>query len=161
MLYSNHTSLTFENVKSNLFSKEKLDVDSRSELKSEGLLVQGSGDHKSNLFCRYCKKRTHNISQCPIVRNKEERKKKELDKSSAQANFVETLMVVKFYLLSLLESTFLGFLIPHALFIFARIEIGFLISLRLMLTRLFWEMDPHVRLLESALFTSKFMMALL
>jgi hypothetical protein len=35
-------------------------------------------------------KNTHHISQCPKVRNKEERKKKYLDKSSAEASFVET-----------------------------------------------------------------------
>ena len=35
-------------------------------------------------------KNTHHISQCPKVRNKEERKKK-LDKSSAEASFAKTL----------------------------------------------------------------------
>jgi hypothetical protein len=91
MFYGNNTSLSFENVKSNLLSKEKFNVDSRSEPKGEGLIVRGSRDHKSNLYCRYCRKNTHHISQCPKVRNKEERKKKELDKSSVEANFVETL----------------------------------------------------------------------
>jgi hypothetical protein len=52
MFYGNHTSLFFENVKSNLLSKEKFDVDSRSKPKGEGLIVRGSGDHKSNLYCR-------------------------------------------------------------------------------------------------------------
>jgi hypothetical protein len=74
-----------------LLSKKKIDVDSRSEPKGEGLIVRGSRDHKSNLYCCYCRKNTHHISQCPKVRNKEERKKKELDKSSAEASFVETL----------------------------------------------------------------------
>jgi hypothetical protein len=82
MLYDNHTSLSFEDVKSNLLSKKKFDVDSRSEPKGEGLIVQRFGDHKSNHYCRYCRKNTH-ISQCPKVRNKEEEKKKELDKSFA------------------------------------------------------------------------------
>jgi hypothetical protein len=91
MFYGNHTSLSFGNVKSNLLSKEKFDVYSRSEPIGEGLIVRGSGDHKSNLYCRYCRKNTHHISQCPKKRNKEERKKKELDKSSAKASFVETL----------------------------------------------------------------------
>jgi hypothetical protein len=91
ILYGNHTSLSFENVKSNLLSKEKSGVDSRSEPKGEGLIVRGSEDHKSNLYCRYCRKNTHHISQYPKVRNKEGRKKKELDKSSAEASFVETL----------------------------------------------------------------------
>jgi hypothetical protein len=40
MLYGNHTSLSFENVKSNLLSKEKFDVDSCSEPKGEGLIVR-------------------------------------------------------------------------------------------------------------------------
>jgi hypothetical protein len=40
MLYGNHTSLSFENVKSNLLSKEKFDVDSRSEPEGEGLIVR-------------------------------------------------------------------------------------------------------------------------
>jgi hypothetical protein len=91
MLYSNHTSLSFKNVKSNLLSKKKFDVDSRSEPKGEGLIIWRSGDYKSNLYCCYCRKNTHHISQCPKVRNKEERKIKELDKSSAKASFVETL----------------------------------------------------------------------
>jgi hypothetical protein len=91
MLYGNHTSMSFENVKSNLLCKEKFDVDSRSEPKGEGLIVWGSGDHKSNLYWRYCRKNAHHISQCPKVRNKEERKKNELDKSSTEASFVETL----------------------------------------------------------------------
>jgi wobble nucleotide-excising tRNase len=50
--------------------------DSRSKPKGEDLIVRGSEDHKSNIYCRYCRKNTHNISQCPKVRNKEERKKK-------------------------------------------------------------------------------------
>jgi hypothetical protein len=40
MLYGNHTSLSFENVKSNLLSKEKFDVDSHSEPKGECLIVR-------------------------------------------------------------------------------------------------------------------------
>jgi hypothetical protein len=40
MLYGNHTSLSFKNVKSILLSKENFDADSRSEPKGEGLIVQ-------------------------------------------------------------------------------------------------------------------------
>jgi hypothetical protein len=64
-------------------------------------------------------------------------------------------------LLPLLKSALLGFSIPLALFIFVRIEIGFLIMFSIMVVRLLLEMDPHVRLLGSALFISKFMMAVL
>jgi hypothetical protein len=91
-LYGNHTSLKFENVKSNLLSREKIDVDSRSESKGEGFIVRGitqqagnsnkpksrskSRDRKPNIFCRYCKADNHVISQCPKLKNKEERQKK-------------------------------------------------------------------------------------
>jgi hypothetical protein len=67
----------------------------------------------------------------------------------------------KLCLLPLLKSALLGFSIPLALFLFVRIEIGFLIMFSLMLVMLLLEMDPHVRLLESTLFISKFMMAVL
>jgi hypothetical protein len=63
MFYGNHTSLSFENVKSNLLSKD--DVDSRSEPKGEGLIVRGSGDHKSNLYCRYCRKKYSSYFSVP------------------------------------------------------------------------------------------------
>jgi hypothetical protein len=64
-------------------------------------------------------------------------------------------------LLPLLKSALLRFSILLALFILVRIDIGFLIMFSLMLVRLLLEMDPHVILLESALFISKFMMAVL
>jgi hypothetical protein len=69
--------------------------------------------------------------------------------------------VEKLYLLPLLKNALLEFSIPFALFIFVRIEIGFLNMFSLMLVRLLLEMDPHVRLLESAIFISKFMMIVL
>jgi hypothetical protein len=78
MLYGNHTSLTFENVKSNLLSKGKFDVDSRFESKGGAFIVRGrtqqvgssnkpksrskSRDRKSNIFYRYCKADNHVIS---------------------------------------------------------------------------------------------------
>jgi hypothetical protein len=78
MLYGKNTSLTFENVKSNLLSKENIDVDSHFESEGEGFIVRGrtrqvnssnkpksrskSRDHKSNTFCRYCKANNHVIS---------------------------------------------------------------------------------------------------
>jgi hypothetical protein len=61
----------------------------------------------------------------------------------------------------LLKSALLGSTILLALFIFVRVEIGFFIMFSLMLLRLLLEMDPYVRLLESTLFISKFMMAVL
>jgi hypothetical protein len=69
--------------------------------------------------------------------------------------------VEKLCLLPLLKSALLRFSILLALFILVRIDIGFLIMFSLMLVRLLLEMDPHVILLESALFISKFMMAVL
>jgi hypothetical protein len=69
--------------------------------------------------------------------------------------------VEKLCLLPLLKSALLRISILLALFILVRIEIGFLIMFSLMLVMLLLEMDLHVRLLESALFISKFMMAVL
>jgi hypothetical protein len=69
--------------------------------------------------------------------------------------------VEKLCLLALLKSALLVFSIPLALFIFIRLGIDFMIMLSLMPVRLLLEMDPHVRLLESTLFISKFMMAIL
>ena len=98
----------------------------------------------------------NHIYQCPKVRNKEERKKKELDKSSIEANFVKTLDSGEARFVASVKkcsSWVLLFYIPLPLFIFVRIEIDFLIIFSLMV-RLLLEMDPHVRLLESALFIS-------
>jgi transposase InsO family protein len=105
MLYGNQDTLSFENVKSNLLSKEKFDVDSRSEVKAEGLIVRGRSSHKDNsfrsksrsksrdnksrLFCRYCKKTNHEISQCLKLKNKEARSKKIQNEKFAEASFVE------------------------------------------------------------------------
>jgi hypothetical protein len=77
MLYGNHNSLSFENVKSNLLSKENFDVDSRSEPKGEGLIVQDLEIINPTFIVVIVEKNIHHISQCPKVRNKEERKKKE------------------------------------------------------------------------------------
>jgi hypothetical protein len=44
------TSLTFENVKSNLSSKEKIGVDSRFEYKGEDFIVRGRTQLTSDQF---------------------------------------------------------------------------------------------------------------
>ena len=49
MLYGNHTSLTFKNVKSNLLSKEKFD-DSCSESKGECFIVWGRTQQRTLLI---------------------------------------------------------------------------------------------------------------
>jgi hypothetical protein len=96
------------------------------------------------------------------VRNKEERKKKKNWISFLLKLVLLKLWIVeKLYLLLLLKSALFGFSIAPALFIFVRIEIDFLIMFSLMLLRLLLEMDPHARLLKSALFISKFMMTVL
>jgi hypothetical protein len=49
-----------------------------------------SRDSKPNNFCRYCNADNHVISQCPLLKNKEEmQKKKEYDKSFTKATIVE------------------------------------------------------------------------
>ena len=104
MLYSNNDTLSFEDVKSNLLSKEKFDLDIHSEDKGEGLSVRGrtkekwstsnkksrskSRGRKSNKTCRYCKKYGHDISDCFILKKKQE--KQEKSKQPAEAANVET-----------------------------------------------------------------------
>jgi hypothetical protein len=95
------------------------------------------------------------------VRNKEEKEKRNWISLLLKPVLLKLWIVEKLCLLALLKSALFGFSIPLALFIFVCIEIGFLIMFSLMLVRLILEMDPHVRLLESALFISKFMMAVL
>jgi hypothetical protein len=48
MLYVNHTSLTFENVMSDLLSKKKIDVDHCSESMGEGFIVRGRTQQASS-----------------------------------------------------------------------------------------------------------------
>jgi hypothetical protein len=79
---------------------------SSSESKGEDFIVQGrtqhvgsynkpksrskSRDRKPNNLCRCCKADNHVISECPKLKNKEERqKKKEADKSATEASIVE------------------------------------------------------------------------
>jgi hypothetical protein len=101
MFYENHTSLIFENVKSDLLSKENFDVDSCSKSKGEGFIVQGrtqqagsSNKPKSKssqgiinptFFVIIAKL----ITMWSQVKNKERYNKKEADKSSAEASIVE------------------------------------------------------------------------
>ena len=89
-MYGNNDTLSFEDVKSNLLSKEKFDLEVHSEDKGEGLSVRGrtlekgSGSFKksrsksrgytSEKTCRYCKKFGHDISDCFILKKKEEKK---------------------------------------------------------------------------------------
>ena len=91
-LYGNKDTLSFEVVKSNLLSKEKFDLEVHSMDKGEGLSVRGrtqekrninykksrskSRGRKSNKTCRYCKKSRHEISDCFILKKKQERHEK-------------------------------------------------------------------------------------
>ena len=92
MLYGNNDSLSFEDVKSNLLSKEKFDLEVHYVDKGEGLSARGrtqekgSTGHKksrskfkgrkSNKSCRYCKKSGHEISDCFILKKKQEKQEK-------------------------------------------------------------------------------------
>ena len=75
LLYSNNETLSFEDVKARLLSKENFHLEVRAE-KGDGLLVRGESfgkknptksrfeRHKSNKFCRYYKKSGHVIFEC-------------------------------------------------------------------------------------------------
>jgi len=107
MLYGNNETLSYEDVKSNLLSKEKFDLDVHSEDKGEGLFVRGrsqdkwstskkkfrstSKGHNFSKTCRYCKKPGHDISNCYKLKNKKEREEnnKKMQKV-AEAEVVES-----------------------------------------------------------------------
>ena len=105
MLYGNNNMLSFEDVKSNLLSKEKFDLEVHSEDRGEGLSVKGrtqekwstnkkrfrskSRGHKSNKTCHYCKKLGHNISDCFILKKKQEKEGKKKPLQSAEAANIE------------------------------------------------------------------------
>lgn len=91
MLYGNHEILDFDDVKSNLLSKEKFDSESSSNNQGEGLIVKGRNLEKSHDFkksgksrsisrnkyqnksCKYCKKQGHEVSECYKLKNKKSR----------------------------------------------------------------------------------------
>jgi len=105
MLYGNNDTLSFEDVKSNLLSKEKFDLEVHSVDKGEGLSVRGrtqerrstsdkkfrskSRGRKSNKFCRYCKKPGHEISDCFILKKKQEKQEKGKAAQSPEAANIE------------------------------------------------------------------------
>jgi len=92
MLYGNNDTLSFEDVKSNLLSKEKFDLEVHYVDKGEGLSVRNrtqerrstsdkkfrskSRGRKSYKFCRYCKKPGHEISDYFILKKKQEKQEK-------------------------------------------------------------------------------------
>lgn len=107
MLYDNNDTLSFEDVKSNLLSKEKFDLEVHTNDKAEGLNVRGrsqergsthkkkfrskSRGYKSNITCRYCKKSGHEISECYKLKNKKEKEEKSKQpQKSAKSSFIET-----------------------------------------------------------------------
>ncbi|KAF1884185.1 hypothetical protein Lal_00035251 [Lupinus albus] len=105
MLYGNNDTLSFEDVKSNLLSKEKFDLEVNSVDKGEGLSVRGrtqekrstsykkfkskSRCRKSNKTCRYCKKPGHDIPDCFILKKKQEKQEKRKTQQSPKVANIE------------------------------------------------------------------------
>ncbi|KAL6521554.1 hypothetical protein OROGR_018123 [Orobanche gracilis] len=105
MLYGNNDTLSFEDVKSNLLSKEKFDLELHFVSNDESLIVRGrtqekgstsnkkskpkSKGHKSNKFCRYCKKPGHEITDCFSLKRKQEKQEKGKSPQSSEAANVE------------------------------------------------------------------------
>ena len=104
MLYSNSNTISFEDVKSNLLSKEKFDLDIHAD-SAEGLVVRGKTTEKGNgnksknrsksknphasKTCNYCGKLDHIVANCWQLQKK---KVKEEDNSPdpAEASFAES-----------------------------------------------------------------------
>ena len=93
MLYSNSNTILFEDVKSNLLSKEKFDHDIHTD-PAEGLVVRGRTTEKngndnrkknhskfrnphSNKTCNYCGKFDYIQANCWKLKNKKGKEKKE------------------------------------------------------------------------------------
>ena len=108
MLYGNYITLTFDDVKSNLLSKQKIDIKIHSEISGEGLMVRGRTQErgsssknqfrsksrgKNSKYCHYCKKkgtRSLNVIKWKNKQDREDKSKgKQLEKS-AEASIVET-----------------------------------------------------------------------
>lgn len=110
MLYGNRETISLEDVKSNLMSKEKFDADSSPGETAEGLMVRGRNSERGSSnrpkfrskskgrkidkdkSCRYCKKTNHIISDCYKLKNKLEREEKAKGKKiekNAEADVVE------------------------------------------------------------------------
>nr|GEY02727.1 retrotransposon protein, putative, Ty1-copia subclass [Tanacetum cinerariifolium] len=93
MLYGNHETLSFGDVKSALLSKQKYDDDVEPK-SGEGLVARGRSSHQgessnknkkhrsqsrgkySNKSCKYCKKLGHIVSDCYKLKNKLKREGK-------------------------------------------------------------------------------------
>ena len=85
MLYSSNDTLSYEDVKSNLLSKEKFDHEMPTEKKGDALTARGRNQERqdsskkhsrsksrgkiSGKSCKYCKKLGHEISECYKLKN--------------------------------------------------------------------------------------------
>ena len=102
MLYGNNDTLSFEDVKSNLLSKEKFDLEVHSVDQGEGLSVRGRTQERRSTsdkkfrsksrgrkFCCYCKKPGHEISGCFILKKKQEKQEKGKTTQSPESANIE------------------------------------------------------------------------
>ncbi|KAF1881910.1 hypothetical protein Lal_00038553 [Lupinus albus] len=105
MLYINNDTLSFEDVKSNLLSKEKFDLEVNSVDKGESLSVRGRTQEKGstsykrfkskskcrkfNKTCRYFKKPGHYILDCFILKKKKEKQERGKSQQSSEAANIE------------------------------------------------------------------------
>ena len=107
LLYSNNEALSFEGIKASLLSKEKFDLELCPNHKGEGLNLGGRPfgkegttrrnsrskfrGHKSNKFCKYCKKGGHLIDECYSLKNKKEKEENnEQPQKSAKASILDS-----------------------------------------------------------------------
>ena len=104
MLYSNSNTISFEDVKSNLLSKEKFDLDIHAD-SAEGLVVRGKTTEKGNgnrsknrsksrkphagKTCNYCGKLGYIVANCWQLQKKRE-KQKDNSHEPAEVSFAES-----------------------------------------------------------------------
>ena len=106
MLYSSSETLSYEDVKSNLLSKEKFDNEMPSEKKGDALTARGrsqarqdsnkkpqrskSRGKNTGKSCKYCKKLGHEVDECYKLKNKKEREEKNKNSKTPEAAIADT-----------------------------------------------------------------------
>ena len=161
MLYSNSNTISFEDVKSNMLSKEKFDLNIHAD-SAERLVIKGKTTEKENgnksknrsksknphagKTCNYCGKLGHIVANCWQLQKKKE-KEEDNSPKPAESSFAESDSEVTFCLLPLLKggAILIGFLILGVPIICVLTRIGFQHMIQLTQLLFTWAIMPNVK----------------
>jgi len=160
ILCSNSDTISFEDVKSNLLSKEKFDVDIHADF-AERLVVRGRTTEKGNVnrskncsksknphaskTCNYCGKLGHIVANYWQLQTRG-RKKKIILMCLLKLRLLNMILIVTFCLLPLPKAgaILIGFLILGVPIICVLIRIGFQHMIQLTQLLFTWAIMPNV-----------------